>query len=114
MSLTVLTAGVFQHEQSAACPIRGVRQAAMVDVHVVDLNRDRLAFLDRIRTRRRFRNVISDLFDPVGIAQIDHPDARVEVREPRDLVFEAVDLAVDGLRRLMRSETSTLLAEITD
>src|SRR5688572_23387973 len=60
---------VFQDKQSRAHAIRGVGQAAVINVHIVDLNRHGLSLFDRIGISVRFWDVEAELFQIVRIAE---------------------------------------------
>src|SRR5213593_417094 len=109
-----VSARVLQDEQSRSGAIRGVRQPAVIDVDVVDLNRDRLSFFHRIRVLVRFGDVVSEFFQAVRVAEVHNTDTGIEIRQPRDLVLESIDLSVYGFSRLMRTESPTLVAEVAD
>ena len=113
MACRGFSARVFQDEEARADAIQRVDQPAVIDVDVVDLDGRRLALRDRVRVLIRLRDVVDELLDRVGIGEVNDPNAGVEIGEPGDLVFESVDVAVDGLSRLVRTESATLAATIS-
>ena len=82
----------------------------MIDIDVIDLDRDGLPLRHRVGILVCFWNVISELFDAVWIAEIHHADAGVEVCQPRNLVLEPIDLSVDRFGGLVRTEASTFVS----
>src|SRR5262245_6154201 len=67
-----------------------------------------------MRSLVRPGKVIAQFAHVIRIGKIDDSNPRIEVGEPRDLVFESVETAVDRLRGLMRAKSAALRAEVAD
>src|SRR5687768_3560663 len=107
-ALTRFRACVLEDEETGPGAVYRIRQAAMIDVHVVHLDRDWLSFADGIGVLVGLGNVEPDFLEVIRIAEINDSDTGVEVRDPRDLDFEPIEFAVDRFCRLVRPEAAAL------
>src|ERR1700675_2984921 len=83
--------------QTQCCrAISRVGNSSVVDIHISELNRSRA-----LSVHVGPGNVVADVLQVVGIRDVDHSDARVHIRDPDKLVFESIQLAVDGFGVLM-------------